>query len=118
MKRNYSLLKKQKIPTFENCFSAHSIDEGLSVRPSCRYEKFTQKVEIPITSSVGVNNDDVKASSSSSVSSPLQHQVEVNVILDIAHNEDAMKALVIRFKNDYKDRTVRYTRPASLYCLH
>jgi folylpolyglutamate synthase/dihydropteroate synthase len=116
MKRNYSLLRKQKIPTFENCFSAHSIDEGLSVRPSCRYEKFTQKVEIPITSSVGVNNDDVKASSSSSVSSPLD--VEVNVILDIAHNEDAMKALVIRFKADYKDRTVRYARPASLYCLH
>jgi folylpolyglutamate synthase/dihydropteroate synthase len=55
-----------------------------------------------------MKNGDSEVSSSSSVMSAVEVEVEVDVILDIAHNEDAMEALLIRFKEEYKNRTVRY----------
>jgi folylpolyglutamate synthase/dihydropteroate synthase len=94
------------------CFDTKGIEEGLSVRPTCRYEKFTQKVKLP------VKKDKSDVSNSSSATSDAEIEVEVSVILDIAHNEDAMEALVIRFKEEYKDRTVRYVRAVPYVCLH
>jgi folylpolyglutamate synthase/dihydropteroate synthase len=86
----------------------------LSVRPTCRYEKFTQQVKLQVKK----DKSDVSSSSSATSDAEVEIEVEVSVILDIAHNEDAMEALVIRFKEEYKDRTVRYVRAVPYACLH
>lgn len=59
---------------------------GLSIRPPCRFEVFKH---------------------STAVNAHLQQFVDVDVVLDIAHNEDAMIALVRKVKGIYKGSPIR-----------
>ena len=103
----HRLLERKNIPAFRKCFETKGIEEGLSARPSCRFEIFTQKIKVQSPRSLVERNDNVKVASTSSSSGISGVEVEVEVVLDIAHNEDAMIALVSKFKGRYPDRAVR-----------
>jgi folylpolyglutamate synthase/dihydropteroate synthase len=85
------LLKRKNLPNFVHCFSNEGIEEGLKVRPSCRFETLKRTVEID------VENKGVK----------VEKKVEVEVILDIAHNQDAVVALVKKINGLYPNRFIR-----------
>jgi len=60
-----------------------NVEEGLAIRPPCRFEIFNQKINL---------HDGI---------------VDVPVIFDIAHNDDAIIALVKKISHKYPDRNVR-----------
>lgn len=89
------------LPQLKTCFETKGIEEGLSARPSCRFEVLKQivAVELPVT-------EDGKAIERDDQSTAVE--VEVEVVLDIAHNEDAMIALVSKVQGLYPNRVTRY----------
>jgi hypothetical protein len=70
-----------------------SVQESLLRRPPCRFEVYKEVLDVPIDGANGATAS-VKRS--------------VHVVLDIAHNEDAMKALVKKVKMFYPDKPLRY----------
>ena len=92
------------LPQLKSCFETKGILEGLTARPSCRFEVLKQivAVELPVT------KDGKKAIGSNDQSTPVEVEVEVEVVLDIAHNEDAMIALVSKVQGLYPNRVTRY----------
>lgn len=71
-----------------------SIQESLLHRPPCRFEVYKEVLDVPIDDEA----DGVVASVKRSV----------HIVLDIAHNEDAMKALVKKIKMFYPNKPLRY----------
>ena len=86
--RHIRLLKRKKIPSLVKCFENKEMLNGLSIRPPCRFEVFKQKTFV-------------------TVSPQLEVEVAVDVILDIAHNEDAMIALVRKVRGLYSNSPIR-----------
>ena len=82
------------------------IVDAVKVRPPCRFEVFHQQV-VPISQSQSQSQSKYLSPGSSPISEGELHNVEVEVILDIAHNEDAIVALVKKIKNLYPDSPVR-----------
>lgn len=72
-----------------------SVQESLLCRPPCRFEVYKEVLDVPIDGADGAAAI-VKRS--------------VHVVLDIAHNEDAMKALVKKVKMFYPDKPLRYLK--------
>jgi folylpolyglutamate synthase/dihydropteroate synthase len=78
------------------------IADAVKVRPPCRFEVFRQVVPISQSQSQSPNSPRI------SEGQELQNvEVEVEVILDIAHNEDAIVALVKKIKKLYPGSPVR-----------
>ena len=75
------MLKKKN--AILSLFDNEKMEEGLVVRPPCRFEIFNQKINL---------HDGI---------------VDVPVIFDIAHNDDAIIALVKKIKYKYPNRNVR-----------
>lgn len=69
-----------------------SIEDCLKIRPPCRYEEF----------SVSLSRDAETANGEST------EEQSVRVILDIAHNEDAIKALVKRTLLLFPNASIRF----------
>lgn len=90
------------LPQLKTCFETKGIEEGLTARPSCRFEVLKQIV----TLEVPVAKDGKKAIERDDQSTAVE--VEVEVVLDIAHNEDAMIALVSKVQGLYPNRVTRY----------
>lgn len=109
------------MPSLEDCFATKGIEKGLSARPSCRFEVFKQKIVVRNnilqigSGEMMTNKGDIRYKSDSKIevikciktSSKVDVDVDVEVVLDIAHNEDAMIALVTKFKGLYPNRIVR-----------
>lgn len=70
-----------------------SIQESLLHRPPCRFEVYKEVLDVSIDDEA----DGVVASVKRSV----------HIVLDIAHNEDAMKALVKKIKMFYPNKPLR-----------
>ena len=124
------LLQRKKLSAFRNCFEIEGMENGLSVRPSCRFEIFKQHTTIR-DNKIDNKNDDENDNKNENNNqnekefkkinqngNQSEHQNEnqggnnlinapVEVILDIAHNEDAMIALMAKFKGLYPNRILR-----------
>ena len=106
------MLRRKKLPSLVDCFATEDIERGSSVRPSCRFEIFKQYVDVDVDVSVEgehTNRIDVKVQNDSgrgTVENKFKN-TQVEVVLDIAHNEDAMIALVSKFKGLYPNRILR-----------
>ena len=87
------------LPQLKKCFETEGIERGLSVRPSCRFEVLKQLVTTKLHATGGREGGGGDDQST---------DVEVTVVLDIAHNEDAMIALVSKVQSLYHNRVVRY----------
>lgn len=72
-------------------------EEALSVRPPCRFEIFQERVK----------RGGEESKNEKSRENVVASDVTVPVILDIAHNEDAIDALVKKIKVKYPNRPVR-----------
>jgi hypothetical protein len=102
------LLERKALPQFKKCFETEGILQGLSSRPSCRFEVLKQIVTIELPAPAPAPSSASSSSSASAVSSgATRREVEVEVVLDIAHNEDAMIALVSKVKSLYPNRITR-----------
>ena len=100
-----------------DCFATADIERGLSVRPSCRFEIFKQDIDIDVDIDVDVVS--VEHKHSNKIVTEVQNgignnivkkkikNIQVEVVLDIAHNQDAMIALVSKFKGIYPNRILR-----------
>ena len=104
------MLRRKKLPSLVDCFATEDIERGLSVRPSCRFEIFKQYVDVDVlVEGENTNKIEVKVQSDSergTVENKLK-KTQIEVVLDIAHNEDAMIALVSKFKGLYPNRILR-----------
>ena len=79
-----------------------NIEEGLTIRPPCRFELIKQFINVEIDA----YSKDYSTDYSNENKNKLKN-VEVDVILDIAHNADAMLALVRKIKGLYPNRILR-----------
>ena len=106
------LLERKALPQLKKCFETEGILQGLSSRPSCRFEVIQQivRIELPATAPSSAS---YSASAVSSGAASRETEVEVEVVLDIAHNEDAMIALVSKIQSLYPSRITRYDSPAN-----
>lgn len=107
------------MPSLEDCFATKGIEKGLSARPSCRFEVFKQKIVVRNnilqigSGEMMTNEGDIRDKSDSKIEvikcikTSSKVDVDVEVVLDIAHNEDAMIALVTKLKGLYPNRIVR-----------
>ena len=103
------LLERKALPQFKKCFETEGILQGLTSRPSCRFEVLKQIVTIELPApAIPPSSSSASASGVSSGAASRETEVEVEVVLDIAHNEDAMIALVSKVKSLYPDRITRY----------
>ena len=105
------MLRRKKLPSLVDCFATEDIERGLSVRPSCRFEIFKQYVGVDVSvEGEHTNKIDVKVQNDSGGRGTVENKfkkTQVEVVLDIAHNEDAMIALVSKFKGLYPNRILR-----------
>ena len=104
------MLRRKKLPSLVDCFATEDIERGLSVRPSCRFEIFKQYVDVDVSvEGEHTNRIEVKVESDSEIGTVENNlkKTQIEVVLDIAHNEDAMIALVSKFKGLYPNRILR-----------
>ena len=109
----FRLLRRKELPCLVDCFATADIERGLSVRPSCRFEIFKQDIDVDIDV-VSVEHEhlnkfetEVQNGNGSSIVNKKFKKIQVEVVLDIAHNQDAMIALVSKFKGIYPNRILR-----------
>ena len=102
------MLRRKNLPSLVDCFATEDIERGLSVRPSCRFEIFKQDVDVSVEGE-HTNKIDVKVQNDSGrgIVENKFKKTQIEVVLDIAHNEDAMIALVSKFKGLYPNRILR-----------
>jgi hypothetical protein len=81
---------------------ANYLEECLKIRPPCRYEEFSVfiKHQSSLSSNASVTGSTVGGSDD-------MQESKIRVILDIAHNEDAIKALVNRTKLIFPHASIR-----------
>ena len=104
------LLRRKKLPSLVDCFATEDIERGLSVRPSCRFEIFKQDVDVDVSvEGEHTNKIEEKVLNDSGRGTVENNfkKTQIDVVLDIAHNEDAMIALVSKFKGLYPNRILR-----------
>ena len=94
-----------------DCFATADIEMGLSVRPSCRFEIFKQDIDVDVVSVEHKHSNKIETEVQNGIGNNIVNKkfknIQVEVVLDIAHNQDAMIALVSKFRGIYPNRILR-----------
>ena len=107
----FRLLRRKELPCLVDCFATADIERGLSVRPSCRFEIFKQDIDVDVVSVEHKHSNKIVTEVQNGIGNNIVKKkiknIQVEVVLDIAHNQDAMIALVSKFRGIYPNRILR-----------
>ena len=107
----FRLLRRKELPCLVDCFATADIERGLSVRPSCRFEIFKQDIDVDVVSVEHKHSNKIETEVQNGIGNNIVNKkfknIQVEVVLDIAHNQDAMIALVSKFRGIYPNRILR-----------
>jgi folylpolyglutamate synthase/dihydropteroate synthase len=96
--KDYPVKSSKKFQLFRQ-ITESTIHSGLECRPPCRFE--SRIVPFPIDSQINDNNNNNNDKDFYDKSCD-----SIEFVFDIAHNPDAMKALVAKMKNKYPNKHI------------